>query len=236
MMEEIRLPACVHKGRSLMQALLFLPEGVTEASGAGEYPLLVYLHGAGERGTDITLLYRHAVPMFIHQGQEWPALVLVPQCPAPYVWNNVVRELKGLIDQVAERYCVKADRIALTGSSMGGFGTWEMAMTYPSYFSAVGPVAGGGMSWRCANLRTTPVIAVHGTADIAVPLVYSQMMVASAQARGVEAELIEIPGAGHNDGIDRAYAETPLLTRLLEARRTDFTPVPECMVGLCPRD
>ncbi len=192
-----------------------------------DLPLLVYLHGAGERGTEISHLYRHGIPKLIAEGREIGAVVLCPQCPAVYVWDNVVDRVKSIIDRVAEEFGTKKDRICITGSSMGGFGTFMMGKTYHHFFSAIAPVAGGGMSWRAANLRTTPVRALHGTADTSVPPVYSELMVNAVRASGGEAELILLDGMGHNDGIDYAYRSTDLVEWLLSKRRTDFTPVPE---------
>ena len=190
-------------------------------------PLIVYLHGAGERGKNISHLYRHGIPKLISEGKEIPAVVLCPQCPDWCVWNNVVDRVKKIIDGVAEEFEIKKDRICITGSSMGGFGTWMMGKTYPSFFAAIAPVAGGGMSWRTSKLRTTPVLAVHGREDTVVPPVYSQLMVDGVNSNGGSAELIVLDGYGHNDGIDYAYRHTKIIEWLVNHRRTDFIYVPE---------
>ena len=190
-------------------------------------PLLVYLHGAGERGLNYDHIYRHGVPRLIAEGREIPAVVLCPQCPADRVWDNVVTELKAVIDAVAEEFSILPDRICLTGSSMGGFGTWMTGLTFSNFFSAIAPVAGGGMAWRCEALKTTPVLAYHGDLDEPVPLVYSRLMVDSVNEKGGNAELTVLKGFGHNDGIWHAYSETDLIERLLSFRRADFTPIPE---------
>lgn len=192
-----------------------------------DLPLIVYLHGAGERGENSLHLYRHGVPKLIQEGREYPAVILCPQCPAFNVWDNVVEKLKGLIDSIAEEFKIKKDRIAITGSSMGGFGTWMMGLTYPAFFSGIAPVAGGGMSWRAAKLKTTPVFAVHGNADDVVPVVYSRLMTESVNNNGGRARLIELDQMAHNDGIDYAYRETELMDWLINQRRTDFEYVPE---------
>lgn len=190
-------------------------------------PLLVYLHGAGERGKKIENVNRHAIPMMIMNGEEIPAVVLCPQCPEQVVWNNIPDKVKAIIDSVAVEYGIKKDRICITGSSMGGFGTWMMGKTYPSFFSAIGPVAGGGMAWRAKKLVNTPVMAVHGTADTVVPPVYSQLMVDAVNENGGSAQLILLPGAGHNDGINKAYMETDIISWLLNKRRENFERIPE---------
>ena len=190
-------------------------------------PLLVFLHGAGERGTVIGNVNRWALPRLITEGMKVPAVVLCPQCPQEYVWDNLVREIKGLTDMIAEKYKIKKDRICITGASMGGFGTWSMGMAYPEYFSAIAPVAGGGLVWRTPNLKTTPVYAVHGDADNVVPLVYSQLMVDGVNKNGGNAQLTVLKGFGHGDGIDEAYENTDLIEWILKQRKTDFEKVAE---------
>ena len=192
-------------------------------------PLLIYLHGAGERGTVVEHLDRHAIPKLISQGREYNAIILCPQCPAQFVWDNIVADVKEIIDDTVKKYNVKPDRISITGSSMGGFGTWSMGLTYRNFFSAIGPIAGGGMSWRCANLIKTPIWAFHGKLDTAVPLEYSQRMVDSVLSHGGEAKLTVLEDMGHNDAINHVYEEGSIVDWLLSMRRTDFSYVPESL-------
>lgn len=206
--------------------LLFTPLNIQDT------PLIIYLHGAGERGENKDHLYKHGIPKLISEGREYPAIILCPQCPAEFVWNNVVRELKAMIDKVVEEYSINPDRISITGSSMGGFGTWEMALTYTAFFAAAAPVAGGGLSWRTPNLRKTPIFAYHGSIDNVVPQIYSELMVNSTNRSGGKAELVILENLGHNDGIDYAYRNTDLIEKLINARRTDFEPVPEFLSSM----
>ena len=192
-----------------------------------DLPLLVYLHGAGERGTAFDHVYRHGIPLLLQQGRTFPAVILVPQCPTEVVWCNIVDRLKALIDKVAAEYAIRPDRICLTGSSMGGYGTWSTALTYPNFFSAIAPIAGGGMAWRAKRLTTTPVYAFHGTEDATVVPVYSQLMCDAVTAAGGEARLVLLEGMGHTDGINYAYRETDVVDWLLQQRRTDFAFVPD---------
>ena len=190
-------------------------------------PLLVFLHGAGERGTNVDHLYRHGIPKLLKEGMEFPAVILFPQCPANFIWNNMVKELKVLIDQVAAEFRILPDRILMTGCSMGGYGTWEMAMCYPETFAAIAPVAGGGVMWRTPKLKDVPVLAYHGKADSVVLPSQSQIMVEYTNLSGGHAELTLLDGLGHNDGIDYAYRHTDLIGRLLSFRKLDFSHVPE---------
>lgn len=192
-----------------------------------ELPLLIYLHGAGERGANIEHVYRHGIPKLLKEGKEINAVVLFPQCPAQFIWNNVVESLKKLIDSVVSEYGIPRGRIFLTGSSMGGYGTWEMAMCYPETFAAIAPVAGGGVIWRTLKLRNVPVTAYHGTVDSVVPISQSEIMVEYTNRFGGTAELVPLEGYEHNQGIDYAYRNTDLIEKLISYVKTDFSHVPE---------
>ena len=193
-------------------------------------PLLIYLHGAGERGDTpdvLSHIERHGIPRLIAEGRELPAVVLCPQCPTAFVWDNIPDTVRALIDLVTAEYRTPADRILLTGSSMGGYGTWMLGMTYPTLFAGIAPISGGAMSWRASNLRSTPVFAVHGACDTLVPPACSQMPVSAVKAAGGYAEFILLDDKGHNDAIDYAYRNSTVIEWLLSQKRTDFSPVPE---------
>lgn len=190
-------------------------------------PLILYLHGAGERGTVIEHLDRHGLPKMLAAGWQIPAIVFCPQCPADAVWDNIVFETKALLDRVAEAYHADRSRISVTGGSMGGFGTWSMGQAFPNFFSALAPLAGGGLSWRCPNLKTTPVHAYHGGEDGTVPVIYSRLMVDATNKAGGCAELTVLEGYSHNDGINTAYETMGIAEWLISQKRTDFSPVPE---------
>ncbi len=208
--------------------ILYLPNEMN-----ADLPLLIYLHGAGERGTKLEHTERHGVPYLIaHDCVEIPAVVLCPQCPANFVWNNIVADVKRLIDRTVIEYGIKKDRICITGSSMGGYGTWEMGITYPDFFSAAAPVAGGGMQWRSQKLVNTPIKAYHGSLDNVVEPINSELMLKNLKNAGGVAELCILDGFGHNDGIYEAYAHTDLIKWLIGQRRTDFEPVPEICAEL----
>ena len=196
--------------KSSLQAILAYPDDTADL------PLLIFLHGAGERGTGSNLqnVYRHGVPKLVKAGKDIPAIVLCPQCPAEYVWNNMVREVKVLIDGIVERFGVKKDRICLTGGSMGGFGTWELAMTYPERFYKIAPLCSGGMSWRAWALKM-PVRAYHGKLDDVVPYEYSRLMVDAVKSSGGNVEFITYEDLRHNCW-DRAYEESDLIKWLVD--------------------
>ena len=180
-----------------------------------KYPLIIYLHGAGERGRNIKNLYRHGIPELIIKGREIDAYVLSPQCPGNCVWDNIVFDVKALIDSVISTYNLDTTRISLTGSSMGGFGTFQMAFSFNNFFSCIAPVAGGGNSWRSSNLIGLPIKMYHGNKDDAVPIEYSYLMYNTLKWINKDTELVVLDGYGHNDGIDHAYFDLDIIEYLL---------------------
>ena len=192
-----------------------------------ELPLVVYLHGAGERGKTVEHIIRHGIPKLISEGFEIPAVVVCPQCPEKYIWNNIVEEVKDIILNVAEKYKIKKDKILITGSSMGGYGTWELSMCFPEMFAAAAPVSGGGATFRACKLNKIPIKAYHGTEDYVVEFINTEMMVNAVNRNNGNAELIPLNGMQHNDAIDYAYRSTDLIDWLLKQRKNDFSRIPE---------
>ncbi len=211
--------------------LVYAPEKLSD-----NLPFIVFLHGAGERGMYTENLYRHGIPKMIKEGYEIPAVVLIPQCHESFVWNNLVQELGVLIDDIAQKYKANKAKISVTGGSMGGFGTWKMGLTYPNRFSMIAPICGGGLSWRAANLKSTPIFAYHGALDDCVPLAYSELMVDAVNKNGGNACLTVFPDNWHNDAIGKAYYETDLIEKLITAVRTDFTVIPEAFSDCFEKD
>src|SRR3954469_24984435 len=121
--------------------LLFLPEGYSNDSDK-KWPLMLFLHGAGERGSDVNKVKVHGPPRIVEKRKDFPFIVVSPQCPADSWWRTF--ELNALLDEIQSQYKVDPDRVYLTGLSMGGFGTWELATQYPQRFAAIAPICGGG--------------------------------------------------------------------------------------------
>ena len=106
-----------------------------------DWPLLIYLHGYGESGDDLEMVKQNGSPKLVAEGKQLPFVVVSHQCPSGFYWKaNVVM---GLIDQIVEGYSIDTTRIYLTGKSMGGYGTWQIAHEYPYRFAAIVPIAGG---------------------------------------------------------------------------------------------
>ena len=184
--------------------LLALPKDY-DAKAAKRWPLMLFLHGAGERGTNLNKVAYHGPPKLIAGGKEFPFIVVSPQCPEDERWSDDV--LMALLDSVIAQQNVDTNRIYLTGLSMGGFGSWSLAAKYPERFAAVAPVCGGGTTIdlllnskaKRAAIKTLPIWAFHGTKDTAVPLAESEKMVAGFKRAGCqEAELTVYPEAGHD--------------------------------------
>lgn len=191
-------------------------------------PMIVFLHGAGERGNAPEVMKCHSIPMLFDGQVDYRCVVVCPQCPDGRVWNTQVDQVKAFIDCMAERYHVDRKKISLTGVSMGGYGCWELAMSYPDLFCALAPVCGDGMTWRAGLLKSLPVWAFHGAADDVVFPEGSIRMVEAINQSGGRARLTLFPGVGH-DSWTKAYApETGLIPWLLSGGEIDVTARPCC--------
>lgn len=184
-------------------------------------PLVIFLHGSAERGSDGKAVLVRSLAKWIYEGKWRPdAYVICPQCKERFDWNSQVERLKALIDFEVERLQTDRTRISITGISMGGYGTWSMGIHYPEFFSAIAPICGGGLSWRAPALAEAkmPVRTFHGDADPIVPYNNSVEMVEKMNEAGGNAELTIYPGVVHNCW-DKAYGETDLLDWLLAQKR-----------------
>jgi predicted peptidase len=204
--------------------LLFLPQGYS-AHSEKRWPLILFLHGAGERGTNVWKVATHGPPKNVTEHPDFPFIVVSPQCPDGQQWSNDV--LLALLDEVTRKYAVDQDRVYLTGLSMGGFGTWSLGISHPEKFAAIAPICGGG-EWisvvlgsrdKMAYLKTLGVWAFHGAKDPVVPLEESQRMVDALKKVGVpEVKLTVYPEAGHNSWTE-TYDNPELYKWLLEHKR-----------------
>ncbi len=189
-------------GRYSYHYLLYLPPGYDGQSGE-RWPLLIMLHGSGAVGSDTTLMSLAGPGLRIEQGGDFPAVVVSPQSTV-YYWDPA--QLEAFIEDLLARYRLDADRVCLTGMSMGGFGTWNLATAYPDTFAAIVPVCGGGAPNLAARLRDVPVWAFHGALDGTVAVAQSQQMVDAVLDAGGDARLTIYPDVGHDSWV-RAYAD-----------------------------
>jgi predicted peptidase len=204
--------------------LLFLPKGY-DARAEKRWPMILFLHGAGERGTDVWKVAVHGPPKNVATHADFPFIVVSPQCPEDQVWSQDV--LLALLDEFTATCAVDTNRIYLTGLSMGGYGTWDLGLAHPEKFAAIVPICGGGQTIsvllvspdKASALRTLGVWAFHGAKDPVVALAESQRMVDALKKAGVEdVKLTVYPEAGH-DSWTETYNNPELYDWLLKHQR-----------------
>lgn len=204
--------------------LLFLPNGYSK-EGSKEWPLIFFLHGAGERGNNVWKVATHGPPKNVGADADFPFIVVSPQCPEGQIWSN--DSLLALLDEVVAQEKVDRSRIYLTGLSMGGYGTWNLGITHPERFAAMAPICGGGnlisvlLSDRekAKDLKSLGIWAFHGGKDPVVPVSESQRMVDSVRRIGVtDVKLTIYPEAGH-DSWNEAYKDPELYKWFLAHKR-----------------
>jgi predicted peptidase len=199
--------------------LLFLPETYGKDK-AKKWPLILFLHGSGERGTNPASVRRVGLPKKLDAEPAFPFLVLSPQCPKDKWWTDaeVTVMVMALLDEVCRSYSVDPDRVYLTGLSMGGFGVWGLAGQYPDRFAAAAPLCGGGNLFQAPRLKSVPVWAFHGAKDKAVPVVFSQQMVSILKRAGGTVQLTIYPDLDHIIW-DKTYADDRLYEWFLMHKR-----------------
>jgi predicted peptidase len=208
------------------------------------WPVVVYLHGAGERGSNpADATQRGLGPEVYRSNGEFPAVVLFPQAPSGSFWGMpgpTERALRAL-DEVMARYHGDPSRVYLTGSSLGGYGTWFMGALYPERFAALVPICGGVRGKApspdapfagipedhradeiARRIGKTPTWIFHGKKDWLVPVAYSRELYAAIKRAGGDVRYTEYPDLGH-DSWDRAYADPELWKWLFAQHRTPIT-------------
>jgi len=217
---------------------LYLPKNIPADK---KLPLVLFLHGAGERGTNNVSQLKHGVMSIIRYGSDSnnPAILLVPQCPDNQQWVNVpwgakshtmppepslpMRLALALLREKMASLPVDPARVYVTGVSMGGYGTWDAVQREPSLFAAAMPVCGGGDTACAPALKGIPIWTFHGDKDGAVPVERSRDMFQALTACGGKVQYREYPGAGH-DVWTRTYSDPSVLAWLFAQRRPPSSP------------
>lgn len=185
-------------------------------------PMIVYLHGTDGKGSNLdTLLKIESLPSYINNGDVYPnAIVISPQCPSSYNWTSLADDVMELINTVVEEENVDISRISLTGCSLGGCGTYNIAIKNPNFFSAVVPVCGSVNAASCKVLTNVAVKIFHGTLDYGMGF-SSKTAAQVIQDNGGNCELIMLEGEGHE--IRHVYKdeEYDLLNWMISQQRTD---------------
>lgn len=180
-----------------------------------KYPLVFFLHGAGERGDDLDVACRHGYMKHVREnGAEYPFIFVAPQCPDNKYWACYTESLIAFLDYISDSLPIDRERIYLTGLSMGGTGTWMLAMAERDRFAAIAPICGSGIYWYGEALVNTPIMIYHGDCDDVVPIQDSIAMLQSVNKRGGKAQIKVLYGVGH-DAWNAAYQGDELWSWLL---------------------
>lgn len=201
------------------------------------YPLVIFLHGAGERGDDNRIQLKHGMANYAADDLQakFPAFVIAPQCPANQKWVDVdwsgekhnqpakaspsMHATRELIDALQKEISIDPDRIYITGLSMGGYGTWDALQRYPELFAAGAPICGGGDPSLAERIKHMPIWVFHGEQDTVVKPIRSRSMVAALEAAGAKPKYTEYPQVGH-DSWTATYANPEFHTWLFSQKRS----------------
>ncbi len=205
-----------------LKYLLYLPQEYPASN--QDWPLVLFLHGAGERGDDLNKVKIHGPAMLVaKQNKQFPFILVSPQCPEEGWWSSDVQiaTLDALLDDIVARYRVDTNRIYVTGLSMGGYGTWRLAAKYPNRFAAIAPICGDGNPKDAAVLAHIPAWVFHGAKDDVVPVDKSETMVEALQAVNAhEVKFTIYPEAGQ-DSWTETYNNPELYDWLLTHTRSN---------------
>ena len=209
------------------------------AEADGPMPVLLFLHGAGERGDDNHRQLINGKDVLAKAVEQFNCIVVAPQCPAGEKWSIVdwskdkvtfseepsepMRLANDLVDHLAEQYDVDKNRLYIMGLSMGGYGTWDAICRWPQRFAAAVPICGGGDPAQANLLVNTPIWAFHGGADPVVSVDLTRNMIQAIKDAGGDPKYTEYPGVGHGSWVP-AFAEPELLPWLNSHRLKSDTP------------
>ncbi|MBN1347398.1 MAG: prolyl oligopeptidase family serine peptidase [Phycisphaerae bacterium] len=196
--------------------VVFIPHGYTPKK---KWPCILFLHGAGERGEDNEAQVRVGIAAAIRrQETDFGFIVILPQCPEePGWWTGESEKAYALaaLTKTRRGYSVDSKRIYLTGLSMGGYGTWTMALEHPKLWAAIVPICGKGDPEQAGKIANLPCWCFHGDQDDAVTVQHSRDMIEALKQAGGSPRYTEYKGVGHNSW-DRAYDTEELYTWMLD--------------------
>ncbi|PDH35682.1 MAG: phospholipase [Halieaceae bacterium MED-G27] len=223
------------EGEKFLSYRIYWPEGVDNAS---PIPLVVFLHGAGERGSDNDRQLIHGARDLVWYSieRQEPLIIIAPQVPLDERWVDVVWDervhrmpehpsdsmdlLMGLLTELLSDSRIDTNRVYLTGLSMGGFGTWDLIARWPDTFAAALPVCGGGDTDTAVRIKDIPIWAFHGSDDTVVIPERSRDMIQALQLVGSNPRYTEYPGVGH-DSWTETYQNFEVLDWFFSQRRGD---------------
>jgi dienelactone hydrolase len=202
--------------------LLSLPDGYDKDS-TRHWPLVIFLHGSGESGTDLEKVKAHGPPKLVAAGKKFPFILVSPQAQHPFDWEP--DNLYHLLVYIKHKYRVEESRVYLTGLSMGGFGTWAFAIKYPGEFAAIIPICGGGDTTDIWKLRHTSLWCFHGALDQVVPVARDEQMVNAARQYNPSAKFTIYPDADHNSW-ERTYNNDSVYEWMLAQTKFTYKEMP----------
>lgn len=182
-------------------------------------PLIIFLHGAGSRGNTTEKLVTNPFFVLTENQKDFPFVVIAPLC-SENTWFDMFEKLQNLVIEAEKLSYVEKNRIYLMGASMGGYATWQLAMSMPEHFAAILPICGGGMYWNAARLAKLPVWAFHGAKDTVVFPEESQKMVNAVNKSGGNAKLTVYSECDH-DSWSNTYSNPEVFSWLLEHKRAE---------------
>jgi predicted peptidase len=192
---------------------LFLPEGYGKHK--QRWPLMLFLHGAGDAGTNMDRVKILGPPKIVESKPDFPFILVSPQSPVRS-WN--LDALNAFLDDVIRKYRVDKDRIYLTGASMGGSATWAFAIAHQQRFAAIVPVCGSGNPDEAKKLADLPIWVFHGAKDPVVPVERARQMVNAVTSAGGNVKFTIYPNAGH-DAWTQTYDNPEVYQWLLQQKR-----------------
>lgn len=205
MITEKRAQSMEVKTASLPYAVYLPPD--YDKDPAKRWPLLIFLHGAGERGEDLQGVYRHGPFREIKEGRDFPFVVIAPQIGGQKFWACYAETLNAMLDGWLADYRVDPARVYLTGLSMGGTGTWMWGLMNPERFAAIMPLCGTGICWCAGNLCSVPVWAFHGDQDDIVPPEETLRMTQWLRRWGGNVRFTLCEGKGHDCWTDTYHRD-----------------------------
>jgi predicted peptidase len=210
------------KKKVFLNYLLYLPKNYF-AKPDFQWPMILFLHGMGERGDNLELVKKHGVPKIVEKWEDFPFIVISPQCPIYSTWIMELDALHALVTETIEIYNVDKNRLYLTGLSMGGYGTWHLAEAYPHLFAAVVPICGGtypniGFPERIKVLKDLPIWVFHGDKDKVVPIENSRKLVDILLKYGGNVKFTFYSDTGH-DSWTKTYENPQLYEWLLDHQK-----------------
>jgi predicted peptidase len=199
--------------RITLRFLLFLPRGYETSTVL--WPVMFFLHGSGERGSDIEKVKLNGPPKLVERDPDFPFILVSPQLESEVVWNP--HDLHALLGELLKRLRIDPGRVIATGLSLGGGGTWLWATHYPQDLAAAVPVSGYGDEDHAARAKPVPLRAYHGSDDTVVPVLEHRRMVDALREAGGQVDFIVFPDTGH-DAWSQAYVDPLLLPWMLAQR------------------